>query len=256
MQNQYPPPMQQTSPQPRTPLSDQFLTPLLVVFVVGYALILTGVLGETVRVSARILFLVVGPLLLLLDLGGVVLLDRPGYFSIGGLIDLQQRTRVERNVVFGFCLLLFPLALALYFIRRYQARPRPARLMPPPVFPGQQPMYPPMPPSGPMPGASYGPIAGPVPAPMPPSLYPSPVPPPVQPVVIVQPPPAQMIRVYTGHLRSAQHKFQKDANKLARQGWRVQQVVATQSGTVGVIVAPGVGLGKSKAHKLTVIYQR
>ena len=256
MQNQYPPPMQQTSPQPRTPLSDRFLTPLLVVFAVGYALILTGVFGETMRVSARILFLVLGPLLLLLDLGSVVLLDRPGYFSIGGLIDLPQRTRVERNVVFGFCLLLFPLALALYFIRRYQARPRPARFMPPPVYPEQPSMYPPMPPSGPMPGAFSSPMAGSAPVPMSPYPYPPPLLPSVQPVVIVQPPPAQMIRVYTGHLRSAQHKFQKDANKLARQGWRVQQVVTTQLSAAGVFVAPGVGIGKSKAHKLTVIYQR
>lgn len=207
-----PPNPPSTPPKPPTAhFADRLLPGFATIYVFGIIFLAIGIN------SAWAFSIEVGVFLLLVDLAGIALLDWRGYLNLGGILDLQEFSQKERRIVYGFCFLLFPVAIPLYLGWHARTRPRQPR----------------MDSSVASPSRSRSSISAPV-----------------------KPSTQQMVRVYTGHLRSAQHKFQKDANKLARKGWRVQSVVTTQSAAIGVFVAPGVGVGKSKAHKLTVIYQR
>lgn len=98
-------------------------------------------------------------------------------------------------------------------------------------------------------------------SPPPPSMY-APVPPPMmmRPPLLVpqvyQAPPMQMIRTYKSGWKSAQKRFEQDAARLAKQGWRVQQVVNAGMTSTGVYLGFGMSTRSSKVRKLTVIYQR
>jgi hypothetical protein len=223
----------------------------------------------------------IATILVLIALVGVLVLDARGYFSLRALVA-RRRTSNDRFLLGCLWVLFCIIFLPIYFVRRFMGKPQEGPPLPD-LPAGSWPMAAPMPPSdpysgpysgpignsmsGPMPPYQSGPMSGPLPAsppgygpPQPPMpVYMNPPMPAVPPVVIVQgaqPQPQQLIRTYKGGWRAANQKFQKDAKHLAHQGWRVQQVITTQSGAVGVNVGFGIGVGSAKAKELTVIYTR